>query len=85
MIPGDTSERCYICGRTPQNIHHCLHGIHRKNADKYGLTVHLCQRCHSLLHDTGLYDLELEQIAQVAFEVEHGHDEFIKIFGKNWL
>ena len=66
-------------------LHHCLHGIHRKNADKYGLTVHLCPECHIALHDKGEHDLELEQIGQKAFEREYGREEFLRVFGKNWL
>lgn len=62
-----------------------LHGIRRAAADRYGLTVRLCPRCHRLLHDTGLHDLDLEQEAQWRFEKEHGHDEFMRVFGKNYL
>jgi hypothetical protein len=37
-----------------------------------------------LLHDKGRYDRELESIAQEAFEEKHSHEEFMKLFGKNW-
>lgn len=47
--------RCYICGAYGQvDKHHCLHGIRRKAADKYGLTVNLCRTCHRKLHDKAL-------------------------------
>ncbi len=85
IIPGDDPERCFICRRyRPEQVHHVLHGSYRALADRYGLTVHLCIRCHSDLHDKGLYDKELEEIGQEAFEAEYGHDEFMRIFGKNF-
>lgn len=85
IIPCDDPERCFICRRyRPEHVHHVLHGSYRALADRYGLTVHLCIRCHSDLHDKGLYDKELEEIGQEAFEAEYGHDEFMRIFGKNF-
>lgn len=85
IIPGDNPDHCFICGRWhPEHVHHCLHGSRRKMADKYGLTVHLCTRCHMGLHDHGEHDRELEELAQEAFEERHGHDEWMRIFGKNY-
>ena len=80
------TDSCYICGSS-QGIqtHHMLHGYMRKAADKYGLTVPLCYKCHTLLHDHGLHDKELQQEAQRRFEAEYSHEEFMAIFGKNFL
>lgn len=86
IIQGDQKDRCYICGRHGNtHVHHMLHGVHRKNADHYGLTVHLCYTCHMNLHDHGIKDLDLEQEAQRAFERKYGHKEFMTVFGRNWL
>lgn len=86
IIPQDSAERCYLCGcNRPAHVHHVLHGSRRKMADRYGLTVHLCVRCHTRLHDLGEHDLELERIGQQAFENIYGHDEFLRIFGKDYM
>jgi hypothetical protein len=61
-----------------------LHGSRRKQADRYGLTCHLCYKCHSDLHDKGIKDRELQAAAQMAFEKRYGHEEFMRIFGKNY-
>jgi hypothetical protein len=37
------------------------------------------------LHDHGEGDLDLEQIAQKAFEREYGGEKFREVFGKSWL
>ena len=77
---------CYLCGRTGTlHRHHCLHGIRRKAADKYDLTVYLCPECHQKLHDKGIGDLTLEKLAQAHFEADHSHEEYMEIFGKNYL
>ncbi len=85
MIPGDKEGRCFICGRrTRTEVHHCLHGSYRKQADIYGLTVHLCRDCHAALHDRGTYDKELQRLAQEAFEDQYGHDIWARAFGRNF-
>ena len=85
-MPGDKKDQCYLCrtgGR--MELHHCLHGIRRKKADIYGLTVHLCPMCHRMLHDHGTGDLFLEQEAQRVFEGRYGREKWMQEFGKNYL
>lgn len=82
----DEKYRCHLCGRTGVlQKHHCLHGIRRKAADRYNLTVWLCVDCHRKLHDKGIGDLQLEQEAQKHFEDQYGHDKYMQEFGKNYL
>lgn len=80
-------KKCYICGiQTDLQVHHCLHGTSRRaKADEHGLTVYLCGRCHTKLHDHGVHDLDLQKVAQAHFEKTHTHDEYMEIFGKNYL
>ena len=87
IIKGDEKDRCYICGKYGEmQTHHLLHGTaNRKQADKYGLTVHLCHRCHMRLHDEGVFDRNLQRIAQKAFEAKYSHEEWMRIFGKNYI
>ena len=83
-------ERCYLCGgRSGLETHHVMNGTaNRPLAEKYGLTVRLCHRCHT--GDRGAqYDRELnrqlKQDAQRAFERLHGHEMWMKVFRKNYL
>lgn len=83
----ETNE-CYICGQYPTEVHHCIHGIGRRIlADKDGLTVNLCHRCHMRLHDTGFYDKELQKAAQVRWMeyYERSIDEFRARYGKSYI
>lgn len=63
-----------------------IHGTsNRKNAEKYGLKVYLCQRHHTEVHNDRKLDLVLITMAQKKFEETHTRDEFRAIFGKSWL
>ena len=63
-----------------------IHGTsNRKNSEKHGLKVWLCCEHHHLVHMNREVDLSLIQIAQIKFEETHTREEFMAIFGKNWL
>jgi hypothetical protein len=85
----DTKE-CFVCRATQDlQLHHVLYGTsNRRQADKYGLTVWLCLRHHTgdrgAHFDKGL-DLKLKEMAQAKFEETHTREEFIRIFGRNYL
>lgn len=83
---------CAICGaRTRLQYHHCMHGTaNRKTADRYGLTVWLCQNCHERLHSAKEdiwreRDQELKEDAQRRFEDLYGRGQWMQEFGKNYL
>ena len=85
------SKECYLC-KTTNNIeeHHCLYGIaNRKMSERFGLKVYLCSEHHrgkNGVHGGNKYlDIKLKQLAQSKFEKNHTRDDFIKIFGKNYL
>lgn len=70
--------------------HHIFFGIkNRQMSEKYGLKVHLCQYHHrdskEGVHFKHEFDLELKRKAQKIFEEKHSREEFINIFGKNYL
>ncbi len=84
-------KRCYLCGTTYNlHEHHCIHGSgNRKNSEKYGLKIWLCAAHHNMsnygVHNDAKLDLEIKQMAQKEFEKTHTREEFMKIFGKNYL
>lgn len=87
-----SDKKCFFCGNT-KNLeeHHCLHGTaNRKKADKYGLTVWLCNYHHTgglrSAHRDNVIDLTLKQYAQGYFLDHIGDmDLWMKEFGKNYL
>ena len=93
IIKGDKKDRCFLCGRNDWiETHHIFNGTaNRKKSEKYGLKVNLCHWCHNEpprgVHFNSDMDLRLKRIAQKeAMEYYRWTiDDFIKIFGKNYL
>lgn len=90
IVQDELEDRCFLCGSTTWlERHHCIGGSYRKLSDRYGLTVKLCHRCHNeppigvhFNKDAAMY---LRQAAQKAFEKKYSHDEFLRVFGRNFL
>ena len=83
------SGLCEFCGRWGElERHHLIGGTaNRRIADKYGLTMMLCQNCHKAAHrDINVYRL-LHQTAQKRWMKQQNAtvEEFILVFGKNYL
>ena len=70
--------------------HHVFFGKNRHNSEKTGLKVWLCPYHHrgtNGVHGKNGHDLDmmLKRTAQTEFEKNHSREEFISIFGKNYL
>lgn len=88
------TRRCYACGcyatQGYLHEHHIFGGANRKLSEKYGLKVHLCYVCHED-NERGVHGRntilrnQLHREGQQAFEREHTREEFMEIFGKNYL
>ena len=82
---------CFLCGaRVGLEEHHIFGGPNRKLSEKYGLKVYLCGiKCHregpNSAHMNREVSDSLKRLAQIAFEARHTHEEFMRIFGKNYL
>ena len=85
---------CQLCGRyTNLEVHHIMAGVaNRKLSEKYkddGLVAYLCHWCHNEpptgAHFNRETDLLLKRRAQREFESKHGHEQWMRVFGKNYL
>jgi hypothetical protein len=92
IIQGD-DEYCFLCKKRDvylygTEVHHMIFGVaKRKLADQDGLTVHLCNYHHVMLHRHGDYKEELQQLAEKTW-LEHYNksvEDFIQRYGKNYL
>lgn len=89
----DDWEHCYLCHRYIGNgggeCHHVFSGANRKNSDEYGLVVPLCHWCHNEppngVHHNFIVRHALQEKAQRAFEEKYDREEFIEIFGRNFI
>ena len=84
-------RHCFICQKqTELEEHHIFFGINRKFSEKYGLKVSLCYEHHrgtNGVHGKNGKQLneKLKKVAQRKFEEKHTKEEFMQIFGMNYL
>lgn len=87
---------CFLCGMNrnlePLDCHHVYEGVNRKKSEKYGLKVYLHHnKCHIFgkesVHGNAKIDRALKAMAQKRAMQYYGWsvEEWIKIFGKNYL
>ena len=90
MIKPDEGDRCFLCGRYGLvEWHHIFGGANRKNSEDYGLVVPLCHACHNEPPDGVHFNREcmddLRRQGQRRFETVNSHEDFMRIFGENYL
>lgn len=85
-----TENKCFMCGRTDWlEEHHVFGASNRKNSEKYGLKVKLCHYCHNEppegVHHNEANNRWLKGLAQMAFIQNFEDEDFVQIFGRNYL
>lgn len=90
-IINTNKRKCFLCGLYKQTEeHHIFGGSNRRLSEEYGLKVYLCPNCHqhskySAHRDKDTAD-HLHRVGQQAFEEQiSSREEFMKIFGRNYL
>lgn len=88
---------CYLCmmlhsdyqRRVNLEEHHVFMGPSRRNSEKYGLKVYLCNQHHTNGKEAVHVSYEvcriLQSAGQQAFMKKYPDKDFMKIFGKNYL
>ncbi|HCC35128.1 MAG TPA: hypothetical protein DEQ02_05635 [Ruminococcaceae bacterium] len=81
---------CYFSDRTDNlEMHHIFPGPNRKHSEKYGLKVYLTHDLHNEppdgVHFNRARSDALKRAAQKKFEETHTREEFMKIFGRNYV
>lgn len=88
---------CYLCVRmhgdyryhTDLEEHHIFFGPNRKLSEEYGLKVKLCPDHHQYgdeaVHRNAGVARYLQREGQQAFEENCPGEDFLKVFGKNYL
>ena len=90
-IVTDDLEHCFICQLPYAEVHHIMGGNtgHRAKSTKYGLTVGLCKRHHTMgkdaIHNNRQFMDSMKKVAQLKFEELYSRELWIKEFGKNYL
>lgn len=89
IIQEDTST-CIVCGRPYAHTHHIVYGTANRNlSEKYGLTCGLCYNHHTgqmgVHNGNKELDMRLKRMAQKRFNEVYPEQDFLAIFGRNFL
>lgn len=76
-------DSCFICGAmTGLETHHIFGGPNRKKADKDGMTVRLCRKCHECVHKDIDMRRVLQRMGQNIYILEHSREDFFERYGR---
>lgn len=98
-IMHDKEDRtCYLCmllhgdrrRRTGLQEHHAIPGTaNKKLSERYGLKVYLCLWHHTAgpeaVHNDAATMRLVQRKAQEAFEAAYSHEEWMRVFGRNYI
>lgn len=80
---------CFVCGSPYVEEHHIFPGVgNRKKSEELGLKVYLCHEHHqgnTGAHKNKILRERLQKYAQMKFEETHTHEQWMKLFRKNYL
>lgn len=84
-------EHCYLCIKQgimdipKDDFHELCEGKNRQVSMKYGLVIPICRKCHEkVTNDKTLQD-KLHKVAQKEFKKHYKTENFIQVFGENYL
>lgn len=81
----DDLKHCYLCGKSPADIHEIFGGANRKVSMQNGFCVPLCREHHCIITNDNDLSLIMKKICQEKYEKTHNREEFIALIGKNYL
>lgn len=98
ILHNKEDRTCYLCMliNNDERLHYVLHEHHifggdpnRSHSEEYGLKVYLCVEHHQTgklaVHRCKETQDLLHKIGQRAFEERYSRQQFIEVFGKNYL
>lgn len=78
-------EHCYICNAKKEDLHELLGGKNRKISMQYGLVIPVCRKCHGTIENDETLKKKWHEVAQKEFKKYYKSENFVQIFGKNYL
>lgn len=84
-------EHCYLCIKQgikdipKDDLHELIEGKNRQVSMKYGLVIPICRKCHEIVTNDKTLQDKLHKVAQKEFKKRYKSENFVQIFGKNYL
>lgn len=81
----DDLKHCYICKQSKWELHEIFGGRNRQASMKYGLVIPACRKCHKKIPNDETLKKNLYEVAKKEFKKHYKSENFIEIFGKNYI
>lgn len=78
-------DKCYICKQPKWDLHEVFGGRNRQTSMKYGLVIPVCRKCHEMIPKSKTLTQKLHEVGQKAYKKYYKTENFIQVFGKNYL
>ncbi len=79
-------EKCYICKQNKkEDWHEVFEGKNRQVSMKYGLVIPICRKCHEIITNDKTLQDKYHKVGQKVFEKHYKSENFLKVFGQNYL
>lgn len=78
-------EKCYLCKAKKEDLHEIYEGKNRQLSMKYGLVIPVCRKCHISVTNNKTLQEKLHKVGQKVFKKQYKTENFVQIFGKNYL
>lgn len=84
-------DHCYLCTKNgiknipKDDLHELIEGKNRQVSMKYGLVIPICRKCHEIVTNDKTLQDKLHKVAQKEFKKHYKLENFVQIFGKNYL
>ena len=84
-------EHCYLCTKQgiknipKDDLHELIEGKNRQVSMKFGLVIPICRKCHEIVTNDKTLQDKLHKVAQKEFKKHYKTENFVQIFGKNYI
>ena len=84
-------DHCYLCTKNEiknipkDDLHELIEGKNRQVSMKYGLVIPICRKCHEIVTNDKTLQDKLHKVAQKEFKKYYKTENFVQIFGRNYL
>ena len=84
-------DHCYLCTKNgiknipKDDLHELIEGKNRQVSMKYGLVIPICRKCHEIVTNDKTLQDKLHKVAQKEFKKYYKTENFVQIFGRNYL
>lgn len=84
-------EHCYLCAKQgiknipKDDLHELIEGKNRQVSMKYGLVIPICRKCHEIVTNDKTLQDKLHKVAQKEFKKHYKTENFVQVFGQNYL